>query len=218
MPVLIDFPDLPYEEFDIQPIDTRFTSPMEDRANETARFGTPFWRLFRAMTGKLTYGETDTADAFFQSASKGGTWFLCHDVYRPRPRAYGATPLSGTKAGGGAFDGTAVLAAVTNSQTINVSGLPAGFMINKSALVEIRKSDFVRSLHRVMVAATANGAGTVTLSIEFPLATGVFTTGNSIVNFERPSCLMQLGTDFSLPKSQSNRRASFTAMEGFPIA
>ena len=66
-----------------------------------------------------------------------------------------------------------------------------------------------------MEAATADGGGQITLSILFPLATSVFTPANSIVNFERPSCLMKLMPGFSAPKAISARRASFSAKEIF---
>lgn len=212
---VLPFPDLPYEEFDLVPVNTQQISSMQDRTTETADFGTAYWSLTTARTGKLTRSELDIADAFLQEASLGKTVFECHCVYRPRPAAYGATPLSGTRAAGGVFDGTATLDAVTDSRTIVVSGLPAGFAVNRSCLVEIRKSETVRSLHRVMEAATADGGGQITLSILFPLATSVFTPANSIVNFERPSCLMKLMPGFSAPKAISARRASFSAKEIF---
>lgn len=213
---VLPFPDLPFEEFDLAPINTQEVSPMEDRATETADFGTPYWELKSARTPGLTNAELDIADAFFQEASVGMTVFECPDVYRLRPIAYGGAPLSGVKAGGGAFDGTATLSAVTDSRTIVVSGLPAGFAVNRSALIEIRKSSIERSLHRINAAAVANGSGVVTLAIRFALDTSVFTTANSIVNFERPSCLMKLTPGWSAPKARSNRRARFTAREVFP--
>jgi hypothetical protein len=217
MPVtVLPFPDLPFEAFDLEPVSTQEVSPMEGRATETADFDTPYWRLTSARTPKLNNGELDIVDAFFMRAALGSTVFECHDVYRPRPRAYGASPLSGTRAGGGAFDGTATLSAVTDSRTIVVSSLPAEFAFELGAMVEIRRSSTVRSLHRIMEAATANESGVVTLSILFPLDTQVFTTANSIVNFERPSCLMKLDPGASAPKARADRRARFSAREIFP--
>lgn len=216
MPTLVDFAALPFAEFEMRAINTRVTSPMTDRASETADFGTPYWRLVSAVTGPLLDAEIDEAETFLQAASRGGACFACHDVYRPRPRAYGSAPLTGTRAGGGAFDGTATLLLVDDSRTITVSELPAGFEVNKGALVEIRKTTFTRSLHRVMAPAVASAGGVVTLSIDFALDTGVFTAANSIVNFEKPACIMQLQPGFSMPKRRGARVASFTAQEVFP--
>lgn len=212
---VLPFPDLPYEEFDLEPVNMREVSRMQGRDTETADFGTPYWRLKTARTPWLTNAEIDIAETFFHRALIGKTVFECHDIYRPRPSAYGGTPLSGSRAGGGAFDGTATLEEVTDSRTIVVSGLPAGFEINQSCHVEIRKSETVRSLHRITAAATADAGGEVTLSIAFALDTAVFTAANSTVNFERPSCLMLLSQGAGVPKARSNRRASFSATEIF---
>lgn len=214
---VLPFPDLPFEEFDLMPVNAQEVSPMQDRASETVDFGTPYWSLKSARTPWLTNSELDLADAFLQEAALGMTVFECHDVYRPRPTSYGGAPLSGVKAGGGAFDGTATLAAVNDSRTIVVTGLPAGFQINRGCLVEIRKSGTVRSLHRITTAAVASAGGEVTLSILFALDTGVFTAANSIANFERPSCLMKLMPGFNVPKGRSSRSARFSAKEVFPV-
>lgn len=212
---VLAFPALPFVEFDMRPINTRFGNTMLDRATETADFGTPYWRLYSARTGWLTDAQIDEADAFFTQASKGGNVFVCHDYSRPRPRAYGSSPLSGTKAGGGAFDGSAVLQTVTSSTEIVVSGLPAAFAFNRGCLIEVNKSSTVRSLHRVMADAAANGSGVATLSIDFPLNTSVFTAGNSTIQLEKPSCLMMVDPGWSVPKAWSAREASFSATEVF---
>ena len=215
---VLPFPDLPFEKFEMRPIAPQDISPMEERGTESADYGTAYWVLDAAQTPKLTNEEVDVADTFFQQASPALTVFECHDIYRPRPRAYGGTPLGGNRANGSPFDGTATLSQITDSLTINVSNLPAAFAINKSCLVEIRKSPTVRSLHRVMSAAVANGSGVATLSIRHPLDTGVFTAANSIVVFEKPSCLMKLKPGWSLPKGRGGRRARFSAEEVFPYA
>lgn len=212
---VLAFPALDFTEFDMRPVNTRVANTMLDRATETADFGTPYWRLFNAQSNHLEPDQIDEAEAFLTAASKGGNVFVCHDVFRPRPRAYGSTPLSGTKAGGGAFDGSAELTTVTSSTEIVVSGLPAGFALNRGCLVEVNKSSTVRSLHRVMADATANGSGVVTLNIDFPLDTGVFTTANSTIQFEKPSCLMMVDPGWSVPKAWSARVASFSATEVF---
>jgi hypothetical protein len=212
---VLAFPDLPFAQFDMRQVNTRLTNAMLGRKTESADFGTPYWRLYAAQTPYLSDAQIDTADVFFTLASKGGNVFACHDYYRQRPRAYGQVPLSGTKAGGGSFNGAAVLSSVTDSRTIVVSGLPAAFALNAGCLIEINKSSTVRSLHRVMADATANGSGVVTLTIDFPLNTSVFTSANSTVQLEKPSCLMMLDIGWSVPKGWNERVASFTATEVF---
>jgi hypothetical protein len=155
-------------------------------------------------------------EIFFIKASKGGATFICHDYYRPRPLYYRGAPLSGLKASGGAFNGAAVLQSVTNSRQIVVSGLPANFVLYARDNIEIRKSANVkaRSLHVIMQNATANASGVVTLSIEHPL-NPEFTAANSIVQFEKPACVMMLDPGFSLPRSWAGRTASFSGTEVF---
>jgi hypothetical protein len=212
---VLTLPELTFAEFDMRPVNTRVSNAMLGRSTETADFGTPYWRLYAAQAAELTNSHIDDVSAFFAEASKGGNVFACHDYYRKRPRAYGSTPLSGTKAGGGSFTGSAVLDTVTDSRTIVVSGLPASFAVNRGCLVEINKSSTVRSLHMAMADATANGSGVVTLTIDFPLNTTVFTAANSTIQFEKPSCLMLLDPGWSMPKAWGSRTASFSATEVF---
>jgi hypothetical protein len=82
--------------------------------------------------------------------------------------------------------------------------------------VEIRKSPYLRSLHRVRSAAVASGAGVVTLSIRFFLDTQAFTLPCT-VRFEKPTCLMMIDKgSFNSVKSWPNYNASFSATEVFP--
>ena len=212
---VLTFPSLPFSEFDMRQVNTRASNTMLGRSTETADFGTPYWRLYAAQTIPLSPAEIDEADAFFTEASKGGNVFACYDYYRPRPRAYGDTPLSGTKAGGGSFTGAAVLTTVTSSTEIVVSGLPASFAVNRGCLFEVNKDETTRSLHRATADATANGSGVVTLNFDFPLNTTVFTAANSTIQFEKPSCLMMLDPGWSVPKAWGSRVASFSATEVF---
>jgi hypothetical protein len=211
----IDLPALSFTEFDMRPVVTKTVGAMIGRTTETAEFGTTYWRLFAARTGYLSLNQVDDLSAFLLACSRGGATFSCYDYFRQRPRAYGNTPLSGTKAIGGAFNGSAVLQTVTNSRTIVVSGLPANFVVNRGCLVEVRKSLLTRSLHMVMANATASAGGIVTLTIDVPLNTTVFTTLNSTIQFERPACLMLLNPEYQLPKAINERFLSFDAIEVF---
>lgn len=215
MPDLIALPAVVYgPSISFDPIRTRSTSRMLGRRTETLFRGTPFWVATYAA-GKLTTAEVATFDAFNMLASDGGV-FAGYDPQRPRPIAYqGDTPLSGVKAGGGAFVGDALLQSITNSLTIVVNGLPAGFQLSKGDYVEVRKSPLVRSLHRIMAPATASGAGVVSLSIRFALDTQTFAAGNT-VHFEKPACIMEMDEgSYSLPKSWPNYNVQFTATELF---
>lgn len=215
MPDLIALPSVVYgPSISFDPIRTRSTSRMLGRRTETALRGTPYWVASYAA-GNLTMAEIGLFDAFNMLASDGGV-FAGYDPGRPRPIAYqGSTPLAGVKAGGGAFNGDAVLQSITNPLAIVVNGLPAGFKLSVGDYVEVRKSGLVRSLHRITAPATANGAGVVSLAIRFFLDTQTFAAGNT-VHFEKPACIMEMDEgSFSLPKSFPHNNVQFTATEQF---
>ncbi|MBD9621893.1 hypothetical protein IB279_02930 [Ensifer sp. ENS06] len=214
MPDLIALPGVIYgPSISFDPIRTRSTSRMLGRRTETMLRGTPYWVATYAAS-KLTTDEVSLFDAFNMLASDGGV-FAGYDPHRPRPIAYAGAPLAGVKAGGGAFNGDAVLQAITNPKTIVVNGLPAGFTLSVGDYVEVRKSPLVRSLHRITAPATANGVGVVTLSIRFALDTQTFAAGNT-VHFEKSACIMEMDEgSFSLPKSWPVSNVQFTATELF---
>lgn len=202
-------------ECKFDPIRPRSTNQMEGRRTEAQSFGTPYWTA-RYVPRPLLRAEYGVMDAFMMQAGDDGETFLAHDAFRPRPIAHDTgVPLSGTKAGGGAFVGTGNLQSITNSRTIVVSGLPASFKLTAGDYVEIRKTPLVRSLHRIMAAATASTGGVVTLSIKYGLDTGVF-AANNVVNFEKASCTMQIDPgSYDGTKSWASRSPSFTATEVF---
>ena len=197
------------------PIQPRNSDQMEGRRTESQSFGTPYW-VASYVTRPLLRPEFGVMDAFMMQLDDNGQTFLAHDVFRPRPIAHdNGFPLSGSKAGGGAFNGDAVLQSITNPVTIVVSGLPAGFHLSRGDYVEIRKNPLARSLHRIIAPAIANAGGVATLSIRYALDTGNFNT-SCTVHFEKPSCTMQIDPgSYDGKKSWANRSPSFTATEVF---
>ncbi|WP_435371429.1 hypothetical protein [Mesorhizobium liriopis] len=214
----ISLPAVGWTDRSFDPMRPFAADRMEGRRTETQYVGTPWWTM--SLTSEPLYERgRGIMDAFSMSAGDGGECFLAHDVWRPRPiRMDQGVPLSGTKAGGGAFDGTATLQSITNTRTIVVSGLPAGFLLSAGDYVELRMSALKRSLHRILADATASGSGVVTLSIRYGLDTQHFTTA-AVVNFEKASCVMQMDQgSYKAPSNKSNRQASFSASEVFYAA
>lgn len=213
MPTPLALPaSIGFEEFDLSPVRTRDASAMEGRRTETADSVTPYWKL-SASTQYLEDAPYDEMDTWLTEASDGGQCFLAYDIFRPRPRAYGSSPLSGTKHGGGAFDGTATLDTVTSPREVVISGLPSTFAINRGARIGFRRSALIRSLHTVVEAVTAV-AGVATVKIRYGLDAMFVPTGTA-VDLEKPACVMQLDPGFSAPKAWSGRRVSFSANEVF---
>ncbi len=215
MPTLILLPDVIYSQVDFDPVRIRNSNQMEGRRTETEISGTPYW-TGRFSAEKLTTREAALFDAFAMDALDGDV-IAGYDAHRPRPIAYqGSQPLSGVKAGGGAFNGDAVLQSIGDSRTITVSGLPAGFQLSRGDYVEIRKSVLKRSLHLIRADAVANAGGIVTLSIRFGLDLQNFTLPCT-AHFEKAACIMEIDAgSYSLPKSWPNYTASFSLTEVFP--
>ncbi|MHB2265655.1 hypothetical protein [Aliihoeflea sp. PC F10.4] len=209
---VINLPDIGWEDVRFDPVQPRNASRMEGRRTEAQTFGTPYWVASYGATF-LKPHQYGLMDAFMMRAGDGQEVFRAHDPLRPRPVHY-ILPLSGTRAGGGAFDGTATITART-ATSLTISGLPAAFRFRAGDYVEVRKSASLISLHRIMADATANGSGVVTLSIRYPLDLQTFTLPLT-ANFEKASCLMQIDAgSYQGQKSWSSRSPSFTAMEVF---
>ncbi|TPL06690.1 hypothetical protein [Mesorhizobium sp. B2-4-11] len=211
----INLPAVEWTECSFDPMRPRATDRMEGRRTEGQSVGTPWWTA-NYKPGWLEPANIGLLDAFMMQAGDDGETFLGYDVFRPRPILMDTgAPLSGTKAGGGAFNGTATLNSITNSRTVVIGGLPAGFQFSPGDYIEFRMTALMRSLHRIMAPATANGSGIVTLSIKYGLDTQNFTT-SSVVNFEKASCVMQIDPgSYSGTKSWESRSPSFSATEVF---
>ncbi|MCJ8053896.1 hypothetical protein MUU55_11400 [Shinella curvata] len=188
---------------------------MERRRSEIMSSMTPYWRA-SFKTVPLEEVEYGRFDAFVMESGPRGSPFIGYDLSRPRPIAHDeGKPLSGTKAGGGAFDGRAVLDTITDSRNVVVSGLPAGFKLSAGDYVEFRMTLLTRSLHRITADATANSSGVVSLRIMFGLDTQNFNTA-AVVDFEKPATVMMIDPgSVQAPKSWGDRSGSFSATEVF---
>nr|WP_245450316.1 hypothetical protein [Neorhizobium sp. SOG26] len=208
-------PEINWSSCQFDPVSPSDTSMMEGRRSEVVASMTPFWKAAfqTAWLEEIDYG---LFDAFVMKASSRGAPFLAYDPSRPRPIAMDTgAPLSGTKSGGGAFNGQAVLQTITNSRQQVIAGLPAGFKLSPGDYIEYRMTPLKRSLHRIMESATANNFGVVTLSVMFGLDTQNFSTA-ATVHFERASSVMMIDPgSVSAPKSWGGREASFSATEIF---
>jgi len=215
MVTIMTLPDIiGWEEVTFKPIRPRWTERMEGRRTETQIHATSWW-VARYVPGYLSWRDMGIMDAFLVSAGDDGEVFLGYDVFRPRPILEDkGKPLSGVRAGGGVFDGKAQISSIIDSRTVRVSGLPAGFRLSRGDYVEFRNGDQY-SLHLIVADVVASSGGIATLSIKFGLDTQNFPS-TSIVNFEKPSCLMQIdagSNDGS--KSWKSRRPAFSATEVF---
>lgn len=204
----IAFPDVGVTQFDFTLIDTAKVARMEGRRTETVYDFEPYWRASFSLPPQ----PNEDIGALRRFLMRRGT-FLAHDHSRPRPIAYAGSPLSGTKAIGGAFNGDAEINDLTTRNAPTITGLPANFVLSVGDTIEFRQSVRVRSLHIVDADVTANASGVATVTLTHPVP-DLF-NANDTVHLEKPSCVMQV-RDKSMPLTVVNSTFSFDAVEVFP--
>lgn len=141
---------------------------------------------------------------------------LVHDALQPYPLRYPKARLEAlTRAGGGAFDGTAAISAL-GAASLSLSGLPAGFALvagDYVGLVEGGRYGVVR----VFTDAVASAGGTVALTV-YPTGQTKHFTVAAQANLVRPSCLMVLDPASVQAARSAGARApvSFSASQKLP--
>ncbi len=176
--------------------------------------GPALWRASYAMQPR-NERDFDLWRGFISSLRGSSKLFYGRDVRRKWPRAYrgvGFTDL--TRAGGGAFDGTATSFELNGARDeIDLTGLPAGFEIAIGDYLDFRWDTWKRSLHRIVTDLNADGSGEGTWTLEPRVETVV--PDDAVVNFTAPCCTMALlpGSVDVRAESGRQRRVSFDAKQ-----
>lgn len=171
-------------------IEWAVSAPFRTRAGGVAVVDTALYHPWRATwVSPRRYKKDDllAIRAWFNSLRGGIFNFLAHDPARPYPRNYPSGVSHLSRAGGGAFDGTATVTAVT-ATTIALSTLPANFVFMAGDYISLVKSGKY-SLHQIMEAVTGNGSGVATVTVEPPVVTSVFATPSLSANVALPLAL-----------------------------
>ena len=204
---LIPLPDVGWRDGKFDPVYPSSMNQMEGRFTERQTFGTPFWRGEFITTG-LTEYEAGLVDAFIMQATAPGNYILAGDTSRIRPllEDRSKTPL--------AIE-TGNLSTITSPVQQTITNAQPGLRLSPGDYVEYRMPSGIRSLHRIMAPATASAAGTVTVTVQYPLDTQNFTTA-AVARFEKPACVMVIDPgSYSATKHLLDRSASFSATEVF---
>lgn len=179
---------------DIQRVDLQ--SPVVGGPAPGVSLGLPRWTL------ALTLGDADAAETAEWSAwidSLRGTQraFFGRDLTRPFPRSCPNGFAGLTRAGGGAFDGTATSWSVNaDRDVVTLSGLPAalalthrdGIMWRWTGAALPGRGSARRALSRCVEPVAASGGGSVAFAIEPPLP--AFVPGGAIADLAEPCCVM----------------------------
>jgi hypothetical protein len=189
-------------EFDIQRVD--FAAPEASGRMGGVQSGFPlFYGIYTIDT--VGQAESDEIRAFKDRMRGSGRLFLGRDLLRPYPKAHSGGFAGMTRAGGGAFDGSAtdwsqVITADGDNQ-VTLEGLPAGLDLGLCDYVGFRwvaTDPEVAGLTwhacvRVNVRGVADVDGTVTVTCEPSVPLAVPAGATAYLN--RPACVMRLIPD-----------------------
>lgn len=148
--------------------------------------GDPLW-MMTAQSRQLSPNELDYWRARLDAMENGLQTFSGYSMSRCYPIKY----PRGTWPTGVAFNGTATLLSVgSDSKSISISGLPAGYVVSVGDMVQVGTD-----LHRVMEGSTASGAGdTAVFEVRPHIWPGVAAGGSpaTTVTVKRPACVMAI--------------------------
>lgn len=189
------------QSFEIQRVD--FVSPEASGRLNGVQAGFPLWGAIYTL-GRMPQANSDEWQAFGRNLRGATRRFIAYDLTRLYPRDY--------PDGFGAF-GAFTGAASSWSQTINSDGdarltlnlgaAAAGLVLNQGDNIDFRYNATEtavsglawRALVSVTAAATANGSGTLTVTVEPPVPDAV--PGSAVAHLDQPGCVMALVVDQS---------------------
>lgn len=190
-----------FDSVDFKLGDLSVQNTLESGAVQTMEMGPSLWTA-TFSTIDLQMRDRQIWQAW-ELTLRGGRTFLAFDPEKVHPAAYGADVLGLTRAGGGAFDGTATLTSVT-ATTVTVSALPAAYQAKAGDMLSFPWNSS-HALHMVAEDATADGSGAATFKVVPPVQTSPAPSGGATVRLVQPVCVMKIkpGT-FSAPARPAN--------------
>lgn len=165
------------------------TTPLRGGGALSVDYAPARWSTSLRTPSHLDRDRVDPVRAFIDRLKGGVERVYMGDWLRKYPRTYPTGFAALTRAGGGSFDGTADVTSLTAS-TIALATLPASFALKAGDMIGLVEGDY-RSLHRIVVDATANGSGIATVTVEPAVSTTIF-TASAVANFSSPVCIMAL--------------------------
>jgi hypothetical protein len=187
------------QQFKLQRVD--YLSPEASGRIGAVQAGAPLWSGVWTL-GRMPEDNSDEFEAFLDSQRGAARRFIGRDLKRQYPKLY--------PDGFGAF-GAFTGAASSWSQTINSDGdarltlnlgaAAAGLVLSKRDGIDFRYSATEtaisglpwRAFVRVVSGATANGSGSLTVTIEPPVPSAV--PGTAVAHIDQPGCTMALISD-----------------------
>lgn len=165
--------------------------------------GQPLWSMVVSLNNMVP-DDADIWRAWVPLQRGAQRLFYGRDLDRPYPKAYRNGFAGLTRAGGGAFDGSATSWSEAmdseNNSRVTLNGLPANFPLGLCDYIGFKWDDAAyaagnkkrRALVRVVEAATGSAGGVVTVTSEPPIPLVV--PVGAVAHLDNPLCLMRLVT------------------------
>lgn len=170
--------------------------------------GFPRWRAVWAI-GRIGALRSDLWRAWLARMRGAMRTFYAADLARPYPLAHIGGFAGMTRAGGGAFDGSATDWSETitadNESEVTLEGMPAALVLSIGDYIGFRwetEGEDRRALVRVVIGGEADGSGDISVTTEPPIPSVV--PAEAEAHLDEPCCLMKLAPDTKL--DQVDRR------------
>jgi hypothetical protein len=171
---------------------TDLVAPETSGAAPGVTFGVPIWTAEYEAAG-LTDAQAADWQAWMLSLRGSQGTFYASDLRRLAPRAYPSGVTGLTRAGGGAFDGTATSWSVnTPKDVLTLNGLPASYQATAGDYVGFQwgSGNVKRHAVRFVESATANGSGVLVAAIEPALPLAV--SGSATARLDQHGVVMRM--------------------------
>lgn len=194
----VEMPDMyvAMEHFEIQRVD--YSAPEASGRIGGVQAGFPLWSGIWTL-GAMPVDNSDEWRAFISGLRGQTRRFIGRPISRPLPKAYMDDGLPGVFTGAASSWSESINSDGDSELTLN--GLPASFVLSQGDYIDFRYAateDSVsgldwRALVRVVEGATANGSGTVTVTVEPPVPSAV--PSDAVAHVDEPGCIMALVLD-----------------------
>lgn len=191
-----------------EPEGVDFSTQRTDGRVNGVRAGWPLWHARFSFSQSMKRRKSDEWRAFVARLRGQQRPFFGADQDRPFPLAYPRGFAGLTRAGGGAFDGSAAGWSINeDGDVITPTGLPAALQLQIGDYGMFRwetGGEPRRSLHRAVLDSTANGSGVLALTVEPPVPNLV--PGDAVFDLARPACIMKLKPETKIGELTRTRR------------
>lgn len=188
------------QSFEIERVD--YDAPEAGGRSGGVQAGFPRWRAVWSI-GRIGARRSDLWRAWLARMRGGQRRFLAGDLARPYPLAHINGFAGMTRAGGGAFDGTATDWSETinadNESEVTLEGMSADLVLSNGDYIGFRwetEGDDRFAMVRVVVPAEADAGGEITVISEPPIPSVV--PGDAEAYLAEPCCAMKLMADTKL--------------------